>query len=273
MSLPSLQVWRQHPTQRAERAYHAHQAEREDRYRQISALHAQGMTQAGIARHVGISTYQVRTWLKQGAAPVHRRAGAHQSIFDPYASYVLDQWQAGVHDGKRLYAEIQTLGFTGSIRLVYNFLQTLRENRRPLSEFVPSSPAEQFSARNAVWLFIRDPKKFTLQEQEQLALIRAASAPAEMAYGLAQDFLTMVHKREGERLDAWIEAAQASQVPELHHFVNGILKDKDAVMAGLTLAYSNGPVEAQVQKLKVVKRAMFGRAKLPLLRQRLLNAV
>lgn len=167
---------------------------------------------------------------------------------------MLDQWQAGVHDGKRLYAEIQTIGFTGSIRLVYNFLQTLRENRRPLIEFVPSSQASQFSARNAVWLFIRDPKKFTLQEQEQLALIRAASAPAETAYGLVQDFLTMVHKREGERLDAWIEAAQASQVPELHHFVNGILKDKDAVMAGLTLAYNNGPVEAQVQKLKLVKR-------------------
>ena len=270
---PSPQVWRQYPTQRAERAYHAHQTEREDRCRQISALHARGMTQAQIARRVGISTYQVRTWLKQGAAPIHRREGAHQSIFDPYASYVLDRWQAGVHDGKQLYAEIQTLGFAGSIRLVYTFLQTLRENRRPLSEFVPPSPAEQFSARNAVWLFIRDPKTFSAQEQEQLALIRAASPPAETAYGLVQDFLTMVHKREGERLDAWVEAAQASQVPELQHFVNGILKDKDAVVAGLTLAYSNGPVEAQVQKLKLVKRAMFGRAKLPLLRQRLLNAI
>ena len=83
----------------------------------------------------------------------------------------------------------------------------------------------------------------------------------------------MVHQREGERLDAWIEAAQASQIPELQHFVNGILKDKDAVVAGLTLPYSNGPVEAQVQKLKVVKRSMFGRAKLPLLRQRLLNTI
>ena len=199
---------------------------------------------------MGISTYQVRTWLKQGGAPVHRHEGAHQSIFDPYASYVLDRWQAGVHDGKQLYEEIRTLGFPGSLRLVRNFLQPLRENRRPrpLVEVVPPSQAEQFSARNAVWLFIRDPKKFTDQEQEQLALIRAASAPAETAYGLVQDFLTMVHQREGERLDAWIEAAQASQIPELQQFVNGILKDKDAVVAGLTLAYSNGPVEAQVQK-------------------------
>lgn len=220
-----------------------------------------------------MSTYQVRTWLKQGAAPVHRREGAHQSIFNPYASSVLHQWQAGVHEGKQLYAEIQAFGFAGSIRLVYNFLQTLRENRRPLIEIVPPSRAEQFSARNAVWFFIRDPKKFTPEEQATLAFIRAASVTAEMAYGLVEDFLTMVHKREGKRLDAWIEAVQASQIPELQRFVTGVLKDKDAVVAGLTLLYSNGPVEAQVQKLKVVKRSMFGRAKLPLLRQRLLTAV
>jgi transposase len=158
---PSAHVWRQQPTQRAERSYHAHRAEREDRYRQLSALHAQGMTQTEIARRVGISTYQVRTWLKQAGAPVHRREGAHQSIFDPYASYVLDRWQAGVHDGKQLYEEIRTLGFPGSLRLVRNFLQPLRENRRPrpLVEVVPPSQAEQFSARNAVWLFIRDRKR------------------------------------------------------------------------------------------------------------------
>ena len=77
---------------------------------------------------------------------------------------------------------------------------------------------------------------------------RAASAPADTAYGLAQDFLKIVHKREGERLAAWIEAAQASDIPELHHFVKGILKDKDAVVAGLTLAYSTGPEEAKVQR-------------------------
>lgn len=57
------------------------------------------MVRSEIARRVGMSTYRVCTWLKQGAAPVHRCEGAHQSIFDPYASYVLDQWQAGVHDG------------------------------------------------------------------------------------------------------------------------------------------------------------------------------
>jgi transposase len=70
-----------------------------------------------------------------------------------------------------------------------------------------------------------------------------------------------------------VQAVEASHIPELHRFVHSLLRDKEAVVAGLPLSYSNGPVEAQVQKLKLVKRAMFGRAKLPLLRQRLLNAV
>lgn len=215
----------------------------------------------------------MRTWLKQAGAPVHRREGAHRSLFDPYASYVLDRWQAGVRDGKQLYAEIQQLGFAGSLRLVYTFLQTLRDTRRPYTAVVPSSPAERFSAHHAVWLFIRDPNTLTAREQEQLALIRAASAEAEAAYALVRDFLTMVHQREGARLDSWIQAVQVSQIPELLQFVTGILKDKDAVVAGLTLTYSNGPVEAQVQKLKLVKRSMHGRAKFPLLRQRLLHPV
>ena len=106
-----------------------------------------------------------------------------------------------------------------------------------------------------------------------LTTIREASATAETAYGLVQQFLTMVRKREGEQLDAWLEAVQTSQIPELQRFALGILRDYDAVRAGLTEIYSNGPVEAQVHKLKFVKRSMFGRAKLPLLRKRLLHAI
>ena len=277
VSLPSPQVWQQHPTGRAERAYEAHRIEREDRYRQIAALHAQGMKQTEIAKQVGMSTYRVRTWLKQGGAPIHRRPAGHRSIFDPYAAYILDRWKAGVHDGKQLYEEIRQRGFRDRSRLVQNFLQTLRGSHRqprfPIPPIVPPQPAEQFSAHNAVWLFIRDPIKFTDTEKETLALIRQRSTTAETAYGLVQDGFTMVRKREGSRLDAWIKAVLESGIPELNSFVCGILKDKDAVVAGLTLNYSNGPVEAQVGKLKLVKRSMFGRAKLPLLRQRLRNKV
>jgi transposase len=94
-----------------------------------------------------------------------------------------------------------------------------------------------------------------------------------VAYGLVQEFLTMVRKREGERLDAWLSTVENSQIQELQRFAQGILRDKEPVVAGLTQIHSNGPVEAQVHKLKLIKRSMFGRAKLPLLRQRLLHAI
>ena len=160
-----------------------------------------------------------------------------------------------------------------SLRLVRLFLQPLREQPGRVVEVVPPSPVEQFCARDAVWLFIREQSKLTPEEQEELLHIRAASVTVETAYGLVQEFLTMVRERRGERLDTWIETVRASQIPELGRFVKGVLQDKNAVVAGLTEVYSNGQTEGQVHKLKLFKRSMYGRAKLPLLRQRLLNAL
>jgi transposase len=270
-SLPHPKTWRQQPPHQMERKYQAHRTEREERFRQIMLLCSHGLFFAEIANRVGMGERSVRQWVKQGGPPLHRRPG-RRSLFDPYAAYVLERWQAGVHDGQQVFEEIQAQGFKGSARLVRGFLQTLREQRRPLTELAPAQPSEQFSARKAVWLFIREQTAFTPEEKEELTFIWQASPTAERAYGLVQDFLTMVRKRQEERLESWIEAVQQSVIAELQSFVLGILKDKDAVLAGLTLAYSNGPVEAQVHKLKLVKRSMFGRAKLPLLRQRLINA-
>ena len=74
-------------------------------------------------------------------------------------------------------------------------------------------------------------------------------------------------------LDAWLKQARASQIKELQRFANGLEKDRAAVIAGLTRQESNGPTEGFVNKLKLVKRTMYGRAGLPLLRQRLLHAL
>jgi transposase len=84
--------------------------------------------------------------------------------------------------------------------------------------------------------------------------------------------MSMLRQHRGQDVETWLSAVEASHIPALCRFAQSLLKDKDAVVAGLTLSYSNGPVEAQVHKLKLVKRSMYGRAKLPLLRQRLLHA-
>jgi transposase len=132
------------------------------------------------------------------------------------------------------------------------------------------APLENFSAQRATWLFVRQPEELDEMQQAELALIRQASPSAETAYCLAQAFMRMIRERAGHQLDAWLIAAEASHLPELKSFARGIQQDKTAVFAGLTLPWSNGPLEGHVNRLKLIKRSMYGRAKLPLLRQRVL---
>ncbi len=110
-------------------------------------------------------------------------------------------------------------------------------------------------------------------EQEDLATFCQASSTLKRAYDLVQEFMRMVRKREGYRLDAWLERIAASDLAELQPFAAGVEKDKAAVKAGLTWPVNNAQVEGQVTKLKLIKRTMYGKAGFPLLRQRVLHAV
>ncbi len=155
--------------------------------------------------------------------------------------------------------------------MVQRFLQRLRDHRRPVKDLAPPAPTAPLGARSAVWLFIRDPAEVPPAEHADLERMRLASPTVEKLYGLVPGCMTLVHQRQGARLEAWLEAVRASPFAELRQFARGLCKDKAAVLAGLTLDYSNGQVEAQGHKLKLVKRSMFGRAKLPLLKQRVLH--
>jgi len=128
-------------------------------------------------------------------------------------------------------------------------------------------------AKEAVWLFVRDPEKLDETEQRTLAAICQASSTAKTLYQLVQEFRRMLHTRSGGKLDEWLEKVRSSQIPELQGFVTGIERDKAAVVAGLTLPQNNGLVEGKVNKLKLIKRMGYGRAGFPLLRQRVLHAL
>jgi transposase len=87
-----------------------------------------------------------------------------------------------------------------------------------------------------------------------------------------RDFAEMLVHRQGQRLGAWITAVLEDDLPDLHSFVTGLRRDQDAVTAGLTLPYSSGPVEGHVNRIKMIKRHMYGRANPDLLRKRVLLA-
>lgn len=96
------------------------------------------------------------------------------------------------------------------------------------------------------------------------------SPSVEATYQLVETFLHMVRERAGEQLDAWLGAVQASHLKAFQSFVTGVQQDKEAVLAGLTLPWSNGPLEGNVNRLKLIKRSMYGRAEFDLLKFRVL---
>jgi transposase len=89
---------------------------------------------------------------------------------------------------------------------------------------------------------------------------------------LTQEFASTVREHCSERLDGWLDMAATSDFPELQRFANGVRRDYAAIRAALELPWSQGPVEGLITKLKLVKRQMYGRAKVDLLRRRLLAA-
>jgi transposase len=268
------------PNPPAGSAHLAHHAERSDRYQQLVELRQEGLTTKEIARRLDMAERTVRNWLKRGIPygnlESRRKEG---NRIDPYIAYVAERWNQGERNGLTLFRELQTQGYKGSPRTVYRFLEILREypaslqGRAEHAQTLSETALQQFAAHQAVWLFVRDRSDLDKSEQAELAAICQASCTANTVYELTQDFMSMLRRREGERLDTWLENVRKSQICELQRMVRSIEKDKAAVLAGLTLPHSNGVVEGSVNKLKLLKRLGYGRAGFALLRQRVLHAL
>jgi transposase len=200
-----------------------------------------------------MSDRTVRDWLKRGAFPEAKRRRKKQSSFAAFAPYVLQRWQSGERNGLVLFRDIKKQGYPGTERSVYRYLKTLRHAEVRAS--VNPARIRKYSTNTAVWLFCQ------------------ASPALTCAYTLIQDFRDMLHRREGDRLDAWMAKVTESTLPELQSFASGVEKDKAAVRAGLTWPINNGMVEGFVTKLKLIKRQMYGKAGFALLRQRVLHAL
>ena len=110
----------------------------------------------------------------------------------------------------------------------------------------------------------------TSAEQEAVLALCQAHPALDQAYQLTSAFVTLLHEHQADRLEEWITWARDSHLPELVTFGHGLKRDEAAVQAGLALPYSQGVVEGHVNRLKLIKRTMYGRASFPLLCQRVL---
>jgi transposase len=158
------------------------------------------------------------------------------------------------------------MGYRGSYGTLGNYLRPFRELGA-----APKTAAPPKIRQITSWL-LHHPDRLGENERLNIKQIREQCEHVDALAAHVTSFAEMLTGRHGDRLDAWLATVEANDQPDLHSFATGLKRDYDAVRNGLTLSYSSGAVEGTVNKIKMLKRQMFGRAKLDLLRKRVLLA-
>jgi len=260
-------------------------AERRDRraavHEQVWTLRRQGWPGRAIARHVGISRATVFRCLRNEAFPERRsRRGTGRSLLDLWHHVVVEHWNNGRRHGRRLFQTLQKNGSRGSYATLARYLRRLRAAQgeveaRPSKQPRPvlaATPRPMLPSRAAAWLVLRRADKRSAEDQAVLDGVRRHAPELDEAVALAEEFTGLVRDRAPSRLDPWLRRARDSTAHHMRNFAKRLGDDYDAVRAAVTLAWSNGPVEGQINRPKTIKRQIYGRASLDLLERRLLLA-
>ncbi|MBB4938419.1 transposase [Streptosporangium album] len=234
----------------------------------VHDLIEQGHGMRGIARRLGWSRHTVQryaravTWqeLVDG-----KWKGVRPSKLDPFKPHLHQRWDAGCTNAKQLHREITALGFHGSYSTVRDYLDEHHARVESALIAAPSPTVRQVTG----WL-TRHPESLTEDDKTGLKPILEHCPELRAAAGHIRLFGEMLTELRGHNLQTWIAAVRADDLPGLTSFAGGLEADLDAVTNGLTTRWNSGPVEGRVNHIKMIKRQMFGRAGLPLLRKRVL---
>jgi transposase len=251
-------------------------------YHQVWTYHQQGWTLDAIAQQVGISRRTVQRYLQSPTFPERQpRHSRDRSLLDPYKATLLAGWNRGCRNGAHLFRTIRRQGFRGQYGIVALYVRRMRQAQglaprqrrsdQPLPT-VTEAPHRRLTPRQATWLVLRPAERSTAQDHHQLAQLTAQAPELAEAVVLAQDFAALVRRRQPTQLDPWLTRAATSALAPFRRFAKGLRADYAAVKAGVTLPWSQGPIEGQINRLKMLKRQMFGRAHVDLLAQRFLLA-
>jgi transposase len=250
-------------------------------FEQVWTLRQQGWSGKSIAHHLGIGKSTVFRYLRSPTFPERngRSDRGKRSLLKGYKAYLLMRWNEGCQEALRLFHEIQHQGYRGSYPTVARYVQRLRQAQglAPRSYMrggpkpkVAEPKTPQLTARSATWMIMRREEKRDDEDKALLQQLQKQHPEFAEAIELSESFACLVRQRHPEGLDFWLEQAGKSCLTAFQRFANGLREDYEAVKAGLTLPWSTGPVEGQINRLKMLKRQMYGRANIDLLRQRVL---
>jgi transposase len=226
-----------------------------------------------------------------GSFPEH--ALRQNSALQPFIDELCSLWQTGCRNAMQAWREITKSGYMGSRHSVARWFRARRTEpsastpKRYLTPafalvtsqrhlhysapmFTGADTALDYSPRQLSWLMLRSTGKLSPGDSDLLERVKQLPA-VRSVFEAAQGFVEMVRQHDPERLRDWLSDCEATNVAALVTFAKGIQKDKDSIIAALSMHWSNGQTEGQVTRLKLIKRQMYGRANLDLLKIRFLG--
>jgi len=238
------------------------------RHAEIHAALARGLTITEISRTLRLDRKTARRYATATTADQLIPGGplSGPGLLGPHRDWLRQRWNEGIRSTEQLHQELRGRGYRGSLRTLRRLTARLRRDTS-----VPGPPPAPKAKKVASWI-LTPPSDLTDGDRAALAQITGRCEDLAATRDLVREFADMLCHRRGERLESWASQAEASPVSELRGFSKGLRKDWAAVTAGLTVSYSSGAVEGHVNRIKMIKRQMYGRAKPDLLRKRVLLA-
>ncbi|MGW9820822.1 transposase [Methylorubrum extorquens] len=235
---------------------------RRNRCESALGLHGEGLPTKEIACRIGASRNAVRRWVRAGRFMPYRGASG-SSRLDRHLPFVEARWQEGQRSATVLHRELRAQGFIGSYDIVRRWVARGRQGApaRPPFARIPST------RRITRWL-TGDPTALSREDRAFTEALCIAAPKLKQAAEEIRAFANLLRQNDPPGLTPWLEAAAGS---DLCGFVAGLRQDEAAVRAAIVEPWRNGPVEGQVNRLKLIKCSMYGRAKFDLLRQRVLH--
>ncbi len=257
-------------------------AKRKENHQKTWELHSQGMNAGVIAQRLGISRTTVFRNLRNPTFVERRgRSDKGRGLVKPYQDYIIKRWNEGCRETKIIFEEIKQQGYVGSYATLTRYTARLREcqglkKRQRLSTVrlpkIVKPSRKPLTPYSVTWLILgsSDSGVSESEREELVVSLKAQSPSLREGIELAENFISLIRQRQQEELDTWLTVAYNSILSPFHRFAKSLLEDYNAVKAALTTPWSNGPVEGQINRLKMLKRQMYGRAKLDLLTRRFL---
>jgi transposase len=262
---------------RHEQDHQERRSRRLARYEEVLALHGQGSSLRAIARVTGLSPTTVRRYVQAEGFPECQPRRRRSLLLEPFVAYLQERWDAGCHNAKQLWSEIRQRGYRGGYTRVSDYLRSWRlrpgaGGPQQAGRAPTPPPARMYTVRQTVWLLLRPPEELTADEQTYLTHLYQACPQVYLAQALVQEFATVLREHDVNGLYDWLRRTETCPIRELQRVARGMWSDQRAIEAAVAMEWSNGQVEGQVNRLKLLKRGMYGRSHFDLLRQRVLHA-